>query len=1719
MSDNPALAQLPIRFQPLLELSHLGVAPQNFTFQALTLQSDKFICVRETAPGASNVIIIDVATKQLEKRTIKADSAILNPVERIVALKSANVLQVFKLVQPAPIQVGSHNMKDPVEFWKWISPTQIALVTNKAVYHWDLATTGSQPVQVFARLPNLNGHQIINYQVNFDMTWMVLVGIVSEGSRIVGHAQLHSTEKNVSNPIDGHAATFVSTGSGASRSTLFCVANRNNPADPKLYIGEVGNKTSTQTVHSSIYFPDNAPQDFPVALEVSERYKVVYLITKEGYFHLYDLKLGKRITVNKISAEPIFASCPHSSSSGIMCINKAGQVLALTVNEQTIIPYIINQLNDINLAVSLAGAANLPGVEGLVQQQFTQAFQSQNYPEAARIAAESPGGILRTAATINLFKNLPSIPGAPSPLLNYFSILLDKSTLNEQETLELIRPVLQQGRKDLIQNWIKDDKLFYTESLGDMVRQLDPAMGLQIYDKAGAKLKVVQMFAEMGRYDALVAYCKRENFQPNWMQLLQAVVATNPTAAVGFARMLLMAEGGPLIDPNAVVDAFMARQLVKETTSVLLDALANNRPEDAALQTRLLEINLKYAPRVAEAIFDNKMFTHYDAKKIAQLCDQAGLTHRALQHATDLNDIKRILMSGRNLTPDFVIQFFARLDVNSTLEVLRELLRNNLQQNIDLVVAVGIKYTPPPTTEPDPEQLHPEKMIALFEEFNAFQGTYNYLKSIVALYKTNKNVVFKFIEAAAKVATPEAIKEIELACRQYEYDPLKVKDFLKEARLSDQMPLIVVCNEHGFVADMTHYLYKSQMMNCIDVYCQQINPSNTPIVIGVLLDESCDEEKIKGILHTVGHLCPIDSLVDEVEKRNKLKMLRPWLEARFAEGNREPATHNALAKILITTHDERREQFLLTNEFYESRVVGKFCENHDPLLAVVAYKRGKCHYELIEVTNKNLLFKQQARYLVEEQNSELWSYVLREDNEHRRQVINEVVQTALPETKRADLVSSTVKAFMTAKLPNELIELLEKIVLEGTEPEFRNNRHLQNLLLLTAIKADKSRVMEYVNKLDAYDALEIAEIAIESDLFEEAFTIFKKSKMNVEAIGVLIKNMKKLDQAYDFAETVSEPAVYSKLGEAQLKEGDLSAAISSFLKAEDPEFYEPVIAAAKNSGLYDELASYLKMCRNKKARKEMIDSELAYIYAKTNHLADLEEFISSPNIAQLQEVGDRCFSEKLYKAARILYNFINNYARLASTLIKLQQWGAAVEAARKASSVQTWKEVNKACVDAREFRYAQQSGQNIILHADELEEICRYYEVRGHTDELIALLESGLGLDRAHVGIFTELAVLYSKYKPAQLMGHLNVFRKRLNISKVCQVCKENRQWQELAFLYETDNDNDRAARVMIEHSVDAWDDIKFREIIVKVSNLEICYEAVKFYIEQHPDRVNDLLAVLTPRIDPAKAVERVRKLGHLPIIKRYLASVQEKNIRQVNEALNELYIEEEDFDTLKQSIDTFDNFDSIVLARKLETHGLLEFRRVAAHLYKLNKRWKQSIEISKQQKVYKDAMQTAAESKDRALAEDLLSYFVELPSPHCFAACLYTCYELVRPDVALELAWRNKMTDFAFPFLIQHLREANNKIDSLTAAREKETANAQQQTNDLRIPLVPGPGVPPMNVAINPMSPPQTHLSLPGVSQQQFVPPFAPPPGFPAPPAGFPAVQNPNFPQHFYSQ
>lgn len=64
----------------------------------------------------------------------------------------------------------------------------------------------------------------------------------------------------------------------------------------------------------------------PFFWQISSKQDVVFLITKYGYIHLYDLETGTCIYMNRISGETIFVTAPHEATSGIIGVNRKGQV-------------------------------------------------------------------------------------------------------------------------------------------------------------------------------------------------------------------------------------------------------------------------------------------------------------------------------------------------------------------------------------------------------------------------------------------------------------------------------------------------------------------------------------------------------------------------------------------------------------------------------------------------------------------------------------------------------------------------------------------------------------------------------------------------------------------------------------------------------------------------------------------------------------------------------------------------------------------------------------------------------------------------------------------------------------------------------------------------------------------------------------------------------------------------------------------------------------------------------------------------------------------------------------------------------------------------------------------------------------------------------------------------------------------------------------------------
>lgn len=141
---------------------------------------------------------------------------------------------------------------------------------------------------------------------------------------------------------------------------------------------------------------------------------------------------------------------------------------------------------------------------------------------------------------------------------------------------------------------------------------------------------------------------------------------------------------------------------------------------------------------------------------------------RALEHYTDLFDIKRAIIHTHLLQPEWLVNYFGTLSVEDSLECLKEMLKVNIRQNLQICVKVATKYH---------EQLTTTALIDLFESFKSFEGLFYFLGSIVN-FSQEQEVHFKYIEAACKTGQ---MKEVERICRESNsYDPERVKNFLKE---------------------------------------------------------------------------------------------------------------------------------------------------------------------------------------------------------------------------------------------------------------------------------------------------------------------------------------------------------------------------------------------------------------------------------------------------------------------------------------------------------------------------------------------------------------------------------------------------------------------------------------------------------------------------------------------------------------------------------------------------------------------------------------------------------------------------------------------------------------------------------------------------------------------------------------------------------------------------
>ncbi|GMR41315.1 hypothetical protein PMAYCL1PPCAC_11510, partial [Pristionchus mayeri] len=170
------------------------------------------------------------------------------------------------------------------------------------------------------------------------------------------------------------------------------------------------------------YWPGLA-DDHPVSIQAASKLGLVFIVTKHGFAHVFDLESATILCSERITDSPFFASAEYWRG-GIIGVNERGQVLSVTIDKEKMAKH-MNQTNPW-LAGRLARRWDLSTFIRSLDEIDDGASDSGRESDASSIAPPSPYNLPRRNHLAN-----PSFRNDPKTRIKRFDLMLKKSPLLE----------------------------------------------------------------------------------------------------------------------------------------------------------------------------------------------------------------------------------------------------------------------------------------------------------------------------------------------------------------------------------------------------------------------------------------------------------------------------------------------------------------------------------------------------------------------------------------------------------------------------------------------------------------------------------------------------------------------------------------------------------------------------------------------------------------------------------------------------------------------------------------------------------------------------------------------------------------------------------------------------------------------------------------------------------------------------------------------------------------------------------------------------------------------------------------------------------------------------------------------------------------------------------------------------------------------------------------
>lgn len=159
--------------------------------------------------------------------------------------------------------------------------------------------------------------QIMSYDVDAKEQWCFLIGLYQGApGQVNAHMQLFNFERKQQQMLEGFSACFIdipiTDGNNSHINNLFCfVEKKAGETASRLHVMEIGAPAPGANkfkITVDVAMAADAPGDFPILMQPCAKYGLIFVVTKMGYFFMYEASKGALIYRQRITDQLIFAS-------------------------------------------------------------------------------------------------------------------------------------------------------------------------------------------------------------------------------------------------------------------------------------------------------------------------------------------------------------------------------------------------------------------------------------------------------------------------------------------------------------------------------------------------------------------------------------------------------------------------------------------------------------------------------------------------------------------------------------------------------------------------------------------------------------------------------------------------------------------------------------------------------------------------------------------------------------------------------------------------------------------------------------------------------------------------------------------------------------------------------------------------------------------------------------------------------------------------------------------------------------------------------------------------------------------------------------------------------------------------------------------------------------------------------------------------------------------